>query len=190
MITRRTSLLTLAAACMARPAVAAPVRYTLDREASKISFTYVLNGNQMKGKASVESADILLDIDHPPRSKVAAVINMERANAGIFFATEAMKGAQVLDTKRFPTVSFQSKNITGTVEAAQITGNLTIRDVTRTETLSAQLFRQAGTKKGDRSKLSILMTAQIDRRLYGADGFSNFVGPMIGLEILTRITRA
>ncbi|MEP0566241.1 MAG: YceI family protein, partial [Paracoccaceae bacterium] len=157
---------------------------------SRINFTYVLNGNQMTGKASVQSADILLDVDRPPRSKVAAVINMQDANAGIFFATEAMKGAQVLDTDRFPTIRFQSEKITGNVEAAKLTGKLTIRDVTRTETLSAQLFRQAGIQKGDRSKLSILMKAQIDRRLYGADGFPNFVGPMIGLEVLTRITRA
>ena len=190
MITRRSSILSLAAAFVARPAVAAPVRYTLARDTSRINFTYLLNGTQMTGKASVDSAGILLDIDRPPRSKVGAVINMEEANAGIFFATEAMKGAQVLDTKRFPTVRFQSNNVAGTVEAAKITGQLTIRDVTRTEALSAQLFRQAGIEKGDRSKLSILMKAQIDRRLYGASGFPNFVGPMIGLEILTRITRA
>lgn len=190
MLTRRASLLTLAAAFVARPAQAAPVRYLLDKEASRISFTYLLNGNEMRGKATVASADILLDIDQPPRSKVSAIIDVTKANAGIFFATEAMKGAQVLDTKRFPTIRFQSTKVEGTVEKAFITGDMTIRDVTRTEVLSAQFFRQQGIKKGDRSRLSILMTGSVDRRLYGANGFLNFVGPKIGLEILTRITRA
>ncbi|NNE87276.1 MAG: YceI family protein [Silicimonas sp.] len=190
MITRRTTLTGLGATLITCPALAAPVRYTLDREASRINFTYVLNGNGMKGKAVVDTADILLDVDRPSRSKVSAVIDMTQANAGIFFATEAMKGAQVLDTDRFPTIRFQSEKIEGTVEKATITGNLTIRDVTRTERFSAQLFRQQGTELGDRSRLSILMTGTIDRRLYGADGFLNFVGPNIGLEILTRITRA
>jgi polyisoprenoid-binding protein YceI len=180
----------LAAASVAGPASAAPVRYLLDRETSRINFTYRLNGNPMRGKALVDSADILLDVDRPSRSKVSAVIDMTRANAGIFFATEAMKGAQVLDTARFPTIRFQSEKIKGTVSNATMTGKLTIRDVTRTEQFSAQLFRQQGREVGDRSKLSILMTGSIDRRLYGADGFLNFVGPTIGLEILTRITRA
>jgi polyisoprenoid-binding protein YceI len=190
MINRRTTLATLAAAFVARPGIAAPVRYELDRANSRINFTYVLNGSQMKGKAEISSADILLDVDNPSRSKVGAVIDMTQANAGIFFATEAMKGAQVLDTDRFPTVRFQSEKVTGTVNKATLTGKLTIRDVTRIESLSAQLFRQRDTPEGDRSRLSILIKGQVDRRLYGADGFLNFVGPMIGLEILTRITRA
>lgn len=190
MITRRTTMVSLAAAFVARPALAVPVRYLLDREASRINFTYLLNGSLMRGKAVVDTADILLDVDRPSRSKVSAVIDMTRANAGIFFATEAMKGAQVLDTDRFPTIRFQSEKIEGTVNKATMTGKLTIRDVTRTERLQTQLFRQQGMPVGDRSKLSILMTGSIDRRLYGADGFLNFVGPKIGLEILTRITRA
>ena len=190
MIHRRTALTGLAALMVTRPANAAPVRYLLDRETSRISFTYVLNRQTMKGKASVADADIMLDVDRPSRSKVSALIDMSNASAGIFFATEAMQGAQVLDTKRFPTIRFQSEQIEGTVNEATITGKLTIRDVTRTEKFSTQLFRQGGTQQGDRSRLSILMVGQVDRRLYGADGFPNFVGPLIGLEILTRITRA
>ena len=190
MIHRRTALTGLAAIMVTRPALAAPVRYLLDRKNSSINFTYVLNGQNMKGKASVADADILLDVDRPSRSKVSALIDMTNATAGIFFATEAMKGEQVLDTKRFPTIRFQSEKIEGTVSQATITGKLTIRDVTRTERFSTQLFRQGDTKPGDRSRLSILMNGKVDRRLYGADGFPNFVGPMIGLEILTRITRA
>jgi polyisoprenoid-binding protein YceI len=190
MITRRTMIATLAAAYVARPAAAAPVRYLLDRETSQIGFSYVLNGNSMKGSAIVDSADVLLDVERPARSKVSAVIDVTRANAGIFFATEAMKGAQVLDTDRFPTIQFQSEKIEGTVTKATMTGKLTIRDVTRTEQLTAQLFRQQGRQPGDFSKLSILMSGTIDRRAYGADGFLNFVGPQIGLDILTRITRA
>ena len=133
MITRRTMVAALAAAFVARPALAAPVRYLLDRETSRINFTYLLNGSTMRGKAVVDTADILLDVDRPSRSKVSAVIDMTRANAGIFFATEAMKGAQVLDTDRFPTIRFQSEKIEGTVNKATMTGKLTIRDITRTE---------------------------------------------------------
>lgn len=182
--------MTLGAAFVAHPSAAAAVRYDLDRANSRINFTYALNGSQMQGKAIVQSADILLDIDRPSRSKVGATIDMSKADAGIFFATDAMQGAQVLDTKRFPTVHFQSRKIEGTVNKATLTGELTIRDVTRTEKFSAQLFRQRDTQDGDRSRLSILMTGTVDRRLYKADGFPNFVGPMIGLEILARITRA
>ena len=56
--------------------------------------------------------------------------------------------------------------------------------------LDAVVYRQRGTVEGDRRNLSILMTANIDRRRFGAGGYSAIVGPTIRMKILTRITRA
>lgn len=173
-----------------RPAAAAPQPYDLDRENSTVAFTYRLNGQPLTGRMPVAAAEIVLDVDRPANSRVSAEINAARANAGPFYATQAMKSRSVLDTQRFPKITFRSEAITGTIRAAKVRGSLTIRDITRSITLDAQVFRERGTIKGDRRNLSILLTGTIDRRHFGASGFLDLVDPAIRLQILTRITLA
>lgn len=183
----------LTLACMslaARPAGAAPRRYDLDRANSTVAFTYRMNGQPLTGRMPVASAEILLDVDRPANSRVAAEIDAAHADAGPFYATEAMKSESVLDTRRHPSIIFRSEAIDGTIHGARIRGPLTVRGVTRDITLDAQVFRQRGTVEGDRRNLSILMTGTIDRRQFGAGGYPSIVDPAIRLQILTRITLA
>lgn len=178
------------AALAARPATAKPRPYALDRANSTVAFTYQMNGQPMTGRMPIASADIVLDVDNPAASTVSAEIDAAHANAGPFYATDAMKSETVLDTAHFPLIRFHSDKITGTVHKAQITGPLTIRDVTKEVAVDAVLYRQRGVDEGDRSKLSILMTATVDRRQFGAGGYPGIVGPMIRLQVLARVTLA
>lgn len=187
---RRLFIALAGAALAARPAFAAPVPYLLDREASTVAFTYQMNGQPFTGRMPVASADILLDVDNPAASRVSAEIDAAGADAGPFYATEAMKSASVLDTAHYPRIRFRSERIEGTARGATIRGPLTIRDVTREFSLAAILYRQRDVAEGDRSRLSILMTGDVDRRQFGAGGYSNIVGPVIRLQVLTRITLA
>jgi len=184
---RRTFLTLAAAIGFAKPALAAPRRYRLDRKNSMVSFSYQLNGQRVNGRMPVKSASILVDVDRPSRSRVEAVLDAARANAGPFYATEAMKSSSVLDTDNFPEILFVSKSIENKLNGARVKAEITIRDITRPVDLSATLFRQRGTEAGDRRKLSILLTGRIDRNDFGAGGFSNLVAPSIVLNILTRI---
>ena len=187
---RRSFLALTGAALAARPAIAAPERFALDVANSTVVFTYRLNGNKVNGRIPVSSADITLDRRNLAASRVAAVIDAARADAGPFYATQAMNSQAVLDIANFPTMSFESKNISGRISKAKITGALTIRDVTRDITLDAAAYKQRGTDDDGVNKMSILMTGNVDRRDFGASGFPQFVAPMIRFQILTRITRA
>lgn len=182
--------LALACAIAPRAAFADPRRYLLDRENSTVAFTYRMNGQPVTGRMPIRTADILLDVDRPANSRVSTEIDAARADAGPFYATEAMKSATVLDTAHYPMIRFRSERVVGDVHSAKITGTLTIRGVSRTVTLDAVVYRQRGAEAGDRRNLSILMTGQIDRRQFGAGGFGSIVDPGIRLQILTRITRA
>lgn len=184
----RRLFIALAGSAMAlSPAAAATRAYELDRENSVVAFTYQMNGQPVTGRMPIRSADVLVDVDSPPASSVTAEIDAANADAGPFFATEAMKSESVLDTAHYPTISFRSQRIEGTVHNARVWGPLTIRNVTEEIELTAVLYRQRGVEEGDRSKLSILMTTTVDRRRFGAGGYPAIVGPMIRLQILTRI---
>ena len=110
--------------------------------------------------------------------------------AGFPFATQAMLGPKVLDVAHYPTITFTSRSLSIGSTSARISGDLTIRGVTRPVSLGAQVFRQRGTEAGDRSKLSVHVTGRVRRSEFGATGWSDMVGDEINLNILVRIDRA
>ncbi|MEL6913471.1 MAG: YceI family protein [Pseudomonadota bacterium] len=172
-------------------ALAQAVPYTLDRETSLVGFAFDLTGgSEIKGNMPVSAADIALDVDSLEQSRASVTLDTGRAITEQAFATDAMLGPNVLAAEDFPTIRFEATRITGNVNAARVEGRVTIKGVTRPITLDAQVFRQRGTAAGDLSRLSVFMTGSVDRREFGADGFPQFVGPEIRIEILTRLTRS
>jgi polyisoprenoid-binding protein YceI len=169
---------------------AEPQRYVLQKDKSNVGFTYRLSGNETKGQMPVQSAQLELDLDDVRRSRIDVTLSPKQARAGFIFATEALKGAQVLDVRNHPTIRFVARKITGDLKGARVTGDLTVRGVTKPVTLSAKLYRQRGTQAGDLDNLSILLTGSLDRRAFGATGYADLVGPQIDLRIIARISRA
>ena len=184
-----TRFLTLFFCLIAAAATADPLQYQLDTARSAVTFTFGFDGKPRKGEMPVKSADLLLDLDNIPASKVAVTLNARGARAGFIFFTDAMKSDDVLSTRRFPEITFRSTRIRGDLKGATVTGDLTMRGVTRPVTLKAQLFRQRGTEVNDRNNLLILLTGTVSRRAFGANGYPKLVGDAIGLRIIARVTR-
>lgn len=170
-------------------AFAAPETYRLNKANSVVGFTYMFQGNPNQGRMPVKSAQIQLDLDNVPASKINVTLDASQAKAGFIFATQTMKGPKVLYTERFPDIRFQSTAIKGDLRGARIRGNLTIRGVTRPVILQAGLFRQKGTELGDRNRLIVQLTGSVSRAAFGAGGFPGFVDDRIDLNIIARIER-
>lgn len=180
----------LALMLAAAVAKAEPQRYVLDAEKSAVGFSYDLQGTPTNGVMPVTRADLLIDVQDITASKIDVVLNPRKARAGFVIASEAMKSADVLSAKAYPEIRFQARRITGDLRGAQVTGDLTLRGVTRTATLEAKLYRQRGTEVGDLDHLSVYLTGALDRNAFGASGFSDLVGPTIELRILVQMDRA
>lgn len=181
--------LALALCLIAPPIAAAPETWRLDPAGSSVQFTYDFAEGDNRGTMPVRSAELWIDLRDLGKSRVAVTLDATGARAGFFLATQAMKGPEVLDTARFPEITFRSKRIAGTVQAATLTGELTLRGVTRPVTLTGGLYRTRDTDPRDLDHLTILLTGQIDRRDFGASGFPDLVGPLIGLRIVARVER-
>lgn len=168
---------------------AAPEQYRLDIARSVVSFTYTLDGTPTSGRIPIVAADMRLDLDNLPASRVNVTLDATRARTGFFIATEAMRGPKVLDTARHPLIRFRSVAIRGSLRRATVTGMLTIRGVTRPMTLDAVLGRQQGTAPTDRDRLIVLLTGTISRAAFGASGYPGLVADPIDLRIVARIDR-
>lgn len=184
-----TRFLTVLCLLFAQAAFAAPQTYALDRNASQIAFTFDLQGSPLQGNVPVQSADVQIDFDNVANSHVDVHFNMERARAGVVFATDAMKGETVLNTAQFPTARFVSTRIAPTANGAQLTGNLTLRGVTRPVTLNARFFRPPGSAPGDVSTLQLALSGRLDRNDFGASGFADLVSPGVDLAVQVNVTK-
>jgi polyisoprenoid-binding protein YceI len=181
--------LVLALCLVAGTATPAPEAFRLDTAGSSVGFTYRFMGGDTRGTMPVRSAEMTIDLRDIGASRVTVTLDPTRARAGFVFATEAMTGPRVLDTARHPAITFRSTRITGTLQDARVTGDLTVRGVTRPVTLKAGLYRQHGSDPADLDRLTVLLTGAIDRRDFGADGYPAYVGPMIALRIVARIEK-
>lgn len=188
---RRIALaLLLALAPVAAPLAADPDPYTLDRDASTVSFSYTLLGVAATGSMPIASADIALDFDRAAASHADVTLNVAAATTSNPMATEALKSAEVLAADRYPRIRFVSREVAARPGGARILGDVTIRDVTRPMRLDARIFRPEDAAPGDRSRLTVVLTGAVERSAFGATGYAGAVGDEVGLRITARLRRA
>lgn len=168
-------------------ALAKPLHYRLDPDSSAVGFTVHLGQQPLKGRMAITRADLALDFDNAAASRVSVTLDPAEAHMGLPFAEDAMRDASVLDTGRFPQITFVSTRVRPTEGGAWIDGRATIRGVTRPLRLMAQIYRPPGSPEGTRRDLSIRLTGSLSRAAFGATGYGDLVGDQVDLNILAHI---
>ncbi|MBL9050106.1 MAG: YceI family protein [Tabrizicola sp.] len=174
-------------ALLAAPASAAVVDYQLDPIASTVAFETDFGPDLITGTIPLELADLSLDFDNVANCTVEVALDVTGAKASFPFAAQALKGPKVLDAKAHPRMTFASTSVRRAGDAADVTGNLTIRGVTRPVTLKAQLFRPQGSAAGDFSHLTVKLTGRVNRSDFGATGWADMVGDEVRIIITAHI---
>lgn len=193
-LTRRTILAGLAALPLIRPALAAITPYQLVPKRTSVEFTFDLSGLTQTGTMPIQSADIQIDLSNLVNSRVSVTLNAAKARTRLPFARNAMLGEGVLDIAQFPTIHFASTSVSlgdgGRIsQGAKITGDLTLRGVTRPITLQTDLFRPTGSDAGHLDMLSIRLIGVLNRHDFGASGYADLVQDTVGLKIQAEIKR-
>jgi polyisoprenoid-binding protein YceI len=177
----------LAAMALNQPVSAAAIDYALDASASTVAFETDFGPDLITGSIPLDSADLRLDFDNVANCTVAVALDVTGAKASFPFAAQALKGPKVLAAKEHPQITFTSTSVKRRGEVADVTGNLTIRGVTRPVTLKAQIFRPQGSAAGDVSHLTVKLTGRVNRSDFGATGWSDMVGDEVRIVITARI---
>ena len=120
----------------------------------------------VKGRfADVEGEIVIADAD-PSKSSVTATIKAASIDTRTVQRDDHLRSADFLDAANFPEITFKSTRITGDKSDFKVTGDLTIRGVTREITLD--VTNEGSTKDpwgGDRIAFSA--TTKLDRRDFG-----------------------
>ncbi len=165
------------------------IEYDIVKDQSDVGFSYQFGANAVMGTFPKYTTDIVIDFDRPNNSHVNVTLNTATAKAGFVFATQALRSKRVLDTQTYPDIEFTSKSIRPQGNTVIIDGLVTVRGITKPLTLIAQLSRAADTLPTERENLRMHITGTLNRHDFGASGFPNDVGDMLGIIIDVQIRR-
>jgi polyisoprenoid-binding protein YceI len=173
----------------ASPALAVPLPYELEATGSTVGFETDFGPDRISGEMPVQSANLVLDFDRVANCRVDVTLDVTGAKASFPFAAQAMKGPKVLDAANHPQIVFHSTDVRAEGAGAKVTGEVTIRGVTRPVVLDAMIWRQQGSAAGDLSHLTIRLTGAVNRSDFGATGWADMVGDEVRLNILARVAQ-
>lgn len=183
-------VLVLAALLPQYGASAATIAYHLNPAASTVAFETDFGPDLITGSIPLEKADLQLDFDNVSNCSIDVALDVTGAQASFPFAAQALKGPKVLDARDHPRMTFESTSVKRAGEAAEVSGNLTIRGVTKPVTLRAQIFRPKGSTVDDLNHLTVKLTGKVNRSDFGATGWSDMVGDQVRIIITARIDAA
>ena len=170
------------------PVLAEPVPYALDLKKSKVAFFYDLDGNESRGAFPVTRADTMVDLQDVRRSTLDVTIATKSVKAGVAFITLALHGADMLATAQHTTARFVSTRVVPNANGARITGDLTLKGITRPVTLDA-VFQRLADAPADNSELILQVTGQVSRKAFGVTGYPKLVDDTITLRFQVHLVR-
>jgi polyisoprenoid-binding protein YceI len=159
--------------------------YRIDPAHSKITWsvdhfgfsTYVGQFGKVEGAVSLDPKAVAA-------SKVDVTIDANSVGTLNPALDAHLKTPDFLDTARFPTASFKATQVKQTgPRTADITGDLTLRGVTRPVTVAAT-FNQGGVNSVDRTySLGFAGKAKIKRTDFGVSAYAPALGDEVTLEL-------
>lgn len=163
--------------------VAAPVfaadEFTIDPVHSSANFAVKhLLISTVHGRFSDLSGTILYDEKDPSKSSVLAVIKAATVNTDNQTRDKDLRSANFFETDKYPEIRFQSTKVEKVGDQLQVTGNLTMKDVTRQITLPIT-FAKAEVK--GKTRIGIETSTALNRMDYHVS--FDPTGATVGKEI-------
>ena len=113
--------------------------FKIDPARSTIAFKVRHMLGTAKGKFAKFNGTILVDRDHPEQSSVSVTIDAASIDTGIAQRDEHLRG-ELFNVAKYPEITFKSRRVKQTgANTGEITGDLTMRGVTRSIVLNVQL---------------------------------------------------
>jgi polyisoprenoid-binding protein YceI len=129
------------------------VEWKLDTSHTSVGFSVPhLVVSSVDGKFKEATASIKLDDADLTKSTVSVEINAASIDTGDQKRDDHLKSPDFFDAKKFPKLTFKSTKIAKAGAAYKLTGDLTIRDVTKSVTLDATVSAPVKTPWGNQAR--------------------------------------
>ncbi|HEX7782726.1 MAG TPA: YceI family protein [Sphingobium sp.] len=171
------------------PALVTGGNYVVESSHTQIFFAYDHMGfsNNM-GLISQPTGTLSLDPKNPAAAKVSITVPIENLRTGIPKLDEHLMKPDFFDSAKFPTATFVSTGVKVDGKTADISGNLTIKGVTKPVVLDATFYGagKGPPQMGGKENVGFNATTTVKRSDFGM----GYGVPMVGDEIELKITAA
>ena len=161
--------------------------YTVDPGHTQILFAYDHMGfTNNIGIVARPSGTLTIDLKNPTADKVSITVPVANLTTGIPALDEHLAKPEFFDSAKFPTATFVSTGVKVEGTSAEITGNLTIKGITKPVTLDAELYGagKAPPMMGGKENVGFVATGSIKRSDFGMGQAVPIVGDAIELKIV------
>ena len=176
-----------AIASIATISVAKPVDYTIDPTHTATVFTWnhfgfstpSANFSDIQGTISVDNAK-------PANSAVNVTIPLSSLNTNVKALDDHLKAADFFDAEKYPNITFKSTKVQAVGQNKyKITGDLTVKNVTKPVVLDAVLNKQGVHPMTKAESIGFNATTSFDRSAFGVSAYVPNVGDKITVNITT-----
>ncbi len=165
----------------------APLNYRLDAANSNVSARVAFFGLSSK-TASFPRMEGTVTIvpDAPERAVIDVTFDASALEAPDETTLERLRGERFFWVDRYPDIRFVGRSISlSSATRGTVTGELTARGVTRTETLDVTFTRDPIASRGQ--AVSFTGEMEIDRRQYGMSSYQLIVGNTVKIRLNARM---
>ncbi|ESR27319.1 YceI family protein [Lutibaculum baratangense] len=175
------------ASTLALAPVAASANWQLDPSHSAVVFEVEHLGYSNVTAVFPEVAADIESFDPENLENASFSVTIDAGSITTFWDArdEHIRGGDFLDVANYPEITFVSGEITRTGDdTAEITGDLTIRDVTQPVTLQAKINKIAPSPMNpDQQVAGFTLTGEIDRTEFGVDAYAPAIGTVLPVTI-------
>lgn len=171
------------------------VEWKFDASHTNVGFSVPhLVVSSVEGRFRDATAKVTLDEADLSKSQFSAEINVGSIDTGDSKRDEHLKGSDFFDAKKFPKLTFKSTKIAKAGAAYKVTGDLTIRDVTKSVTLDTTLSAPVKTPWGNHARAAKLK-GKIKRSDFGLkwnkalETGGVVVGEEVTINVTTEVTK-
>jgi polyisoprenoid-binding protein YceI len=151
------------------PDAPAPGTWALDPAHTDVTFTARhLMVTKVRGRFPLGAGTVTI-AENPLESSVEATVDVARVDSGDAGRDEHLRSADFFDTEHHPTVSFRSTKVEDAGDGSyRLTGDLTIRDVTRPVTLDLEYLGTISSPWGEQ-RAGFSATTEVSRKEWGLE---------------------
>jgi polyisoprenoid-binding protein YceI len=170
-------------AALAMPSLAATSTWNLDPMHSNAQFTVRHLGiSNVQGEFTKISGQVVLDDADVTKSSVNVTIDVGSVDTRVSRRDDDLKSANFFEVAKYPNITFKSTKITKAGDGKlMVTGDLTIKDVTKEVTLDVTGPSAVDTHMGTRRGFSA--STKINRQDYHVSADPGMVGDDITIQI-------
>lgn len=156
------------AAMIAAPAAAQASEWEIDASHSRVGFSvrHMMVSNT-RGQFGKFSGTVALDDKDPTKSKIDITIDVDSINTADEKRDGHLKSPDFFDAAKFPKMTFKSTKIQKAGKGYKLTGDLTIKDVTKPVTLAVEGPAKAAKDPWGNIRSGVSATGKINRKDFG-----------------------